>query len=155
MSIEPRSRSGEPLLELAGVCRSFGGVVALQPTTLSVVPGEVLGLVGENGAGKSTLIRLISGVLGPDAGELRWRGNRVVLDSPRRAIDLGIATIHQELEYCGHLSVAENMMLGETWPTGWGRWIDWPALREEARSRLERAGCDVAVDMEFSRLTAV
>ena len=155
MSIESPGHSREPLLELAGVCRSFGGVEALQPTTLSVVPGEVLGLVGENGAGKSTLIRLISGVLRPDSGELRWRGNHVVLDSPRRAIDLGIATIHQELEYCGHLSVAENMMLGETWPTGWGRWIDWPALQAEARNRLQRAGCDVAVDMEFSRLTAV
>ena len=155
MSIEPPSHSEEPLLELSGVCRSFGGVVALQPTTLSLAPGEILGLVGENGAGKSTLIRLISGVLRPDTGEIRWRGRRVVLDSPRRAIDLGIATIHQELEYCGHLTVAENMMLGERWPRGWGGWIDWPAMRVEARRRLERAGCDVAVEIEFARLTAV
>jgi len=155
MSIDPDSHSGDVLLELSGVCRSFGGVVALQPTTLSLVSGEVLGLVGENGAGKSTLIRLISGVLRPDAGEMAWRGRPVALDSPRRAIDLGIATIHQELEYCGHLTVAENMMLGERWPRGRGGWIDWTAMQAEARRRLERTGCDVAVDVEFARLSAV
>ncbi len=155
MSIESAERGTEGLFELSGVSRSFGGVVALQPTTLSLFPGEILGLVGENGAGKSTLIRLISGVLRPDSGEMSWRGRPVVLDSPRSAIDLGIATIHQELEYCGHLSVAENMLLGERWPRGWGGWVDWSAMHSLARSRLERAGCDVAVDIEFARLTAV
>ena len=155
MSIESPGHGEEVLVELSGLSRSFGGVVALQPTTLSIFPGEILGLVGENGAGKSTLIRLISGVLRPDSGEMCWRGRPVVLDSPRTAIDLGIATIHQELEYCGHLSVAENMMLGERWPRGWGGWVDWSAMQAEARRRLERAGCDVAVDIEFARLTAV
>ena len=129
--------------------------MALEPTTLAVVPGELLGLVGENGAGKSTLIRLISGVLSPDHGEISWQGHRVELDSPRRAIDLGIATIHQELEYCGHLTVAENMLLGEQWPRRWGGRIDWEAMRAEAGQRLLRAGCEVAADVEFSRLTAV
>ena len=155
MSTHVPLSSGSPLLELAGVCRSFGGVVALEPTTLAVVPGEILGLVGENGAGKSTLIRLISGVLSPDHGEISWQGHGVELDSPRRAIDLGIATIHQELEYCGHLTVAENMLLGEQWPRRWGGRIDWEAMRAEAGQRLLRAGCEVAADVEFSRLTAV
>ena len=67
--------------------------MALEPTTLAVVPGEILGLVGENGAGKSTLIRLISGVLSPDHSEISWQGHGVELDSPRRAIDLGIALL--------------------------------------------------------------
>jgi len=155
MSIHASSSSGSPLLELTGVCRSFAGVMALQPTTLAVVPGEILGLVGENGAGKSTLIRLISGVLSPDDGEILWQGRRVAFDSPRRAIDLGIATIHQELEYCGHLTVAENMLLGERWPRRWGGRIDWAAMRFEAGQRLQRAGCEVAADAQFSRLTAV
>ncbi len=127
----------------------------MQPTTLAVVPGEILGLVGENGAGKSTLIRLISGVLSPDDGEILWQGRRVAFDSPRPAIDLGIATIHQELEYCGHLTVAENMLLGERWPRCWGGRIDWAAMRSEAGRRLQRAGCEVAADAQFSRLTAV
>lgn len=155
MSIESPGHGEGVLFELSGLCRSFAGVVALQPTTLSIFAGEILGLVGENGAGKSTLIRLISGVLRPDSGEMSWRGRPVVLDSPRSAIDLGIATIHQELEYCGHLSVAENMLLGERWPRGWGGWVDWSAMQAEAGRRLERAGCDVAVDIEFARLTAV
>ncbi|MFP6766933.1 MAG: sugar ABC transporter ATP-binding protein [Planctomycetaceae bacterium] len=142
------------LLSLEGVCRSFEGVTALEPLSLSLAAGEILGLVGENGAGKSTLIRLISGVIRPNAGTIRWQGGPVSLNSPREAIDLGIATIHQELEYCGHLTVAENLLLGEPWPRRRGG-VDWAALQAEARRRLLDSGFDVPVDCEFSRLTAV
>ena len=138
MAIEKSTAAGAALLDLDGGCRSFEGVTALEPLSLSLVSGEILGLVGENGAGKSTLIRLISGVIRPAAGSFIWRGRPVRLDSPRDAIDLGIATIHQELEYCGHQTVAENQ-----------------ALEAEARRRLLDSGFDVPVDCEFSRLTAV
>ena len=74
MSTHVPLSSGSPLLELAGVCRSFGGVVALEPTTLAVVPGELRGLVGENGAGKSTLIDLLPLLREPSTGQILFDG---------------------------------------------------------------------------------
>ena len=145
----------EELLSLAGVCKSFAGVPALRPTSLSVATGEILGLVGENGAGKSTLIRIVSGVLPPDGGVMAWAGHPVALASPRDALELGIATIHQELEYCGHLSVAENLLLGQPWPRTWSGRVDWPSLFSQAREHLRHSGFDLPVECEFSQLTAV
>ena len=108
------------LLELDAVEKSFGGVRALKPFTWQLHPGEVVGLIGENGAGKSTLIRLLSGVHAPDAGFLRWRGEPVRFGSPHDALQAGIATIHQELAYCGPLTVAaECNVTGGASGGGW------------------------------------
>ena len=111
----------QSLLHLRAVEKSFTGTRALKPLDLSLARGEVLGLIGENGAGKSTLIKILSGVHSPDAGTIEWQGHPVHLSSPHDAINAGIATIHQELAYCGHLTVAENLLLGEPWPRHrWG-----------------------------------
>jgi ABC-type sugar transport system ATPase subunit len=89
-------------------------------------------LIGENGAGKSTLIKLISGVYQPDAGDFQWQGEPVQFASPSDSLAKGIATIHQELDYFGQLSIAENMLIGEAWPrTAWGG-VNWKALNAEA-----------------------
>lgn len=133
-----------PLLELRSVSKSFGGSVALRPVSLSIAPGEQIGLIGENGAGKSTLIKLLSGVHTPDTGEILWLDRPVHFRRPLDAMDAGIATIHQELNYFEKLTVAENLLMGERWPrTRWGG-TDWTALNAEARRRL--ADCELDLD---------
>jgi ABC-type sugar transport system ATPase subunit len=122
--------------------------------TLALAPGEVLGLIGENGAGKSTLIRILSGVHAPDAGSIEWRGRDIWFRSPRDAMEAGIATIHQELAYCGHLTVAENLFLGEPWPRHrWGG-VDWSRLHAEAAASLSRCQLeDIPTRRAFANLS--
>ncbi|MEX2287258.1 MAG: sugar ABC transporter ATP-binding protein [Planctomycetaceae bacterium] len=144
----------EVLLRMCAVEKSFGGVRALKPTHLELMHGEILGLVGENGAGKSTLIRLLSGVHPPDGGGFERGGLPVRFSSPRDAIDAGVATIHQELEYFSSLSVAENMLMGESWPRRrWGG-VDWNRLHYEARRRLNAFGLEISTHQFLERLTA-
>ncbi|WP_197440470.1 sugar ABC transporter ATP-binding protein [Polystyrenella longa] len=129
--------------------------MALKPLDLSLGEGEILGLVGENGAGKSTLIKLLSGLHSPDSGTIRFQGKPVEFPSPREALETGIATIHQELEYAAHLTVAENMLLGEPWPrTPWWS-TDWQAVHNIAQERLQSFGIEIATDAQFESLSAV
>jgi rhamnose transport system ATP-binding protein len=144
----------EPLLSLHGIQKSFGGIRALRPLDLELRAGEILGLVGENGAGKSTLIKLLSGVYRPDAGRVVWRGRTAGFASPHDALAAGIATIHQELEYFGRLSVAENMLLAERWPRRWWGGVDWPRLHQAARSRLAAFELEIPSDALFDSLSA-
>ena len=83
------------LLEVHGVSKSFGGLAALRDVALQVRPGEILGLIGPNGAGKTTLVNLITGLLKPDRGELRFRGTSLVGRAPHRIGRLGIARTFQ------------------------------------------------------------
>src|SRR5690606_1721078 len=106
-------------------------------------PGEVHGLVGENGAGKSTLMKILGGLLRPDAGEVRIGGRPVTIDSPAAATGLGIAFIHQELNQALHLSVAENIYLGRPPVTGPFRRVDWRAMQQGAAAVLERLGAQI------------
>ena len=103
----------EPLLALNGFSKSFGAVEALKEVDLELHAGEVVGLVGDNGAGKSTLIKAIAGAQPPDAGEARFEGQLVSLDSPQAATALGIATIYQDLALCDNLDVVANLFLGQ------------------------------------------
>ena len=99
-------------MELSGISKSFPGVKALDNVQLSLLPGEVLALLGENGAGKSTLMKILSGVYTKDSGVTRVFGKVVENMTPQKARDLGVAIIHQELNLCQHLTVAENIFLG-------------------------------------------
>ena len=103
---------GVPLLEARAITKSFGPVRALKGVDLSIVPGEVHVILGQNGAGKSTLIKLLAGVHGPDTGEIVWQGEPVSISNPVAALDLGIATMYQELDVVDGLSIAENIFLG-------------------------------------------
>jgi len=142
-----------PLLELQNLSKSYGTVPALRSLSCTVWPGEVVGLVGENGAGKSTLIRLISGVIPPSAGQMLWSGKVVQFASPAAALASGIATIHQELNSCAHLSVAENMLLGEAWPRGRWRRVAWTSLMREASRRLLEFDLDIDPRRPMHQLT--
>ena len=101
-----------PVLSLKGVSKSFGPVQALSDVDFEVRPAEVVALVGDNGAGKSTLVKTIAGIHPPDAGTISFEGNEVTIHGPSDAVQLGIATVYQDLALCDNLDVVENLFLG-------------------------------------------
>ncbi|MFU8947468.1 sugar ABC transporter ATP-binding protein [Mycetocola zhadangensis] len=106
------------LLEVRGITKAFAGVQALKGVNLTVRRGEVHCVLGQNGAGKSTLIKTLSGVHAPDAGEIVWQGEEITISHPIAALDLGIATMYQELDVVDGLTIAENIFLGHERSTG-------------------------------------
>ncbi len=102
----------DALLEIRNVSKRFGAVEALKDVSVSLAPGEVLGVVGDNGAGKSTLMKVISGAHPPDSGELRLAGQPASFASPRAARQAGIEMIYQDLALADHLDVGANIFLG-------------------------------------------
>ena len=104
--------SDTPLLELRGISKHFGAVIALHEVDFKVPPGRVTALVGDNGAGKSTLIKCVAGIYSIDGGELFYDGEEVSIASPREAADLGIEIVYQDLALADNLDVVQNMFLG-------------------------------------------
>ena len=100
------------IVELKHITKEFPGVKALDDVQFNLRQGEVLAFLGENGAGKSTLMKILSGVYAKDSGSIKIDGKEVEHMSPTKAQELGIAIIHQELNMCSHLTVAENIFLG-------------------------------------------
>ncbi|XAS68332.1 sugar ABC transporter ATP-binding protein [Micrococcaceae bacterium Sec5.7] len=137
-------RPGEPLVTLKNISKSFGPVTVIKGVTVDVYPGKVQVLLGENGAGKSTLIKIMAGVYQPDSGQILIGGKAVTLPNTRAAEAHGIATIHQELNLVGSMSIAENIMLGRT-PKKFGM-VDRRELRRQAKAALDRIGLQVDVD---------
>jgi D-xylose transport system ATP-binding protein len=123
-----------PLLELRGITKRFGAVRALNGVDFRVMPGEVVGLVGDNGAGKSTLVKVISGIQPSDDGEYLWDGASTRVISPQDATALGIATVYQDLALCDNLDVVENLFLGRE-PTSGGL-LDEVAMEDKANDLL-------------------
>ncbi len=105
--------SDEPILSLTGISKNFGAVSALTDIDLEVHAGEVVALVGDNGAGKSTLVKTLAGVIRPTSGEIRFQGRPVTMNGPSDALDLGIATVFQDLALCENLDVVANIFLGQ------------------------------------------
>ncbi|XXS76577.1 sugar ABC transporter ATP-binding protein [Sorangium sp. So ce131] len=122
--------------------KRFPGVLALRDVSLALGRGEVLGIVGENGAGKSTLMKILAGVVAPDAGDVLLDGRPVALGSVRDALARGIALIHQELNLAENLDIAANIFLGRE-PRRGGL-IDEGRVEREARAVLARVGLDHA-----------
>ncbi|MEA2594233.1 MAG: ribose transport system ATP-binding protein [Thermomicrobiales bacterium] len=140
-----------PVLELRGVSKRFPGVVALDDVSFDLRPGEVHVLVGENGAGKSTLVKILSGIYQPDAGEFLLDGKPVVLRDPHSAQQLGISTVHQELNLIPHLDVGRNIFLGREPMRGAGV-IDWARLYRDARVPLAALGIDLDPRTQVRRI---
>jgi ribose transport system ATP-binding protein len=140
----------EPLVTLKNISKSFGPVKVIKDVTVNVYPGQVQVLLGENGAGKSTLIKIMAGVYQPDSGQILIKSEPVTLGNTRAAEAHGIATIHQELNLVGSMSVAENIMLGRT-PKKFGM-VDRSELRRQAKSALDRIGLRVDVDTPVGEL---
>jgi ribose transport system ATP-binding protein len=108
-----------PRLEMRGISKRFGATVALDNVSIAVGPGQVMALVGENGAGKSTLMKVLSGAIEPDSGEMHLEGRIYKPQNPLDAREAGVAMIYQELSLAPHLSVEENIVLGME-PHKWG-----------------------------------
>ena len=110
----------EPILKARGLVKRFGRVVALDHCDFDLMPGEILGVIGENGAGKSTLIKATSGAISADDGEIWLEGQKVSFTSPIAARDAGIETVYQTLAMSPALLIADNMFMGrEIRKQGW------------------------------------
>jgi rhamnose transport system ATP-binding protein len=135
--------STEPIVELKGVAKHFGGVQALRGVDFRLFPGEVHALVGENGAGKSTLVKILAGIHKPDAGVLKIGGEVMELRSPTQAQELGIAVVQQEPMLFPDLDVAENVFMGRHPRDRFGR-VDWKRMYREVDQLL--ASLHVSLD---------
>src|SRR6516165_3623013 len=129
---------------MLGVSKAFPGVRALDRVDFRVQSGEVHALMGENGAGKSTLIKIMTGALRGDEGEIRIDGEAVEIGSTGQAQALGIGTVYQEVNLVPTMSVTRNLTLGRE-PRRFGL-ISWRAARERARERLKRLNIDIDVE---------
>lgn len=140
------------LLSVENLSKRYPGVQALDRVSLTVEPGEILGLVGENGAGKSTLIKILAGAVNADSGTIRWEGRPRQLGSVGDARRLGLAFIHQELNLIPYFDAAENIFLGHPYPRrGWGQ-IRWRSLRSRAEGILAGLGVEVPMGVPVARL---
>ena len=141
----------DPLLTMHGVVKSFGGVQALRGVDFDLQRGEVHALLGENGAGKTTLMNILSGVIGPDHGEILIDGAAVRFNDPRAAQAAGVATIFQELDLVPSLDVTANLFLGRELTRAGV--LDRAAMRLGAKSRLDAVGVDIDVDQSVGELS--
>jgi simple sugar transport system ATP-binding protein len=137
--------SAAPLLAARDVRKSFGAIEALSGVSLTVHAGQVTCLLGDNGAGKSTLIKIISGVLRPDAGEIRLAGELATFRSARDALDRGIATVYQDLAVVSVMPIYRNFFLGREPETGRGifRRLDKNKAIRVASEEIARIGIEV------------
>jgi galactofuranose transport system ATP-binding protein len=140
------------VLELSGIGKQFAGTQVLRDVKLRLYPGEIHALMGQNGAGKSTLIKVLTGVIEPDGGQMLLGGRPVWPKSPLAAQKLGISTVYQEVNLCPNLSVAENIFAGRYPRCGLaqGFRIDWAAVHRGAREVLARVGLDIDVERLLS-----
>jgi galactofuranose transport system ATP-binding protein len=133
------------LLNATGIDKRFGAVSVLEGVQLTLRAGEVHALMGQNGAGKSTLIKILTGVIAPNAGTLALDGAPIAPATPIAAQRLGISTVYQEVNLCPNLTVAENIFAGRYPRRGWGglKAIDGPRMVRETRALLTRLNLDI------------
>jgi ABC-type sugar transport system ATPase subunit len=129
-------------LELRGIVKSFGTIEALRGVDLQLRRGELLALVGDNGAGKSTLIKVLSGAVIPDAGDILVNGKRVAISGPEDSHRLGIEMIYQDLALFNNLDVADNIFVGRE-RKRFGMFLDRNRMWREAAEILGRMDVDI------------
>ncbi|MBR9842176.1 MAG: ABC transporter ATP-binding protein [Rhodobacteraceae bacterium] len=132
-------------VELRGITKRFGPVVANDGINLQIRAGEVLGLLGENGAGKSTMMNILSGLYAPDTGDILINGKKVVFEDPGDGIAAGIGMVHQHFMLVPVFTVAENVILGVE-PTGRFDYLDLKTARKQVRDINDRYGLEVDPD---------
>ncbi|WP_119696726.1 sugar ABC transporter ATP-binding protein [Microbacterium halotolerans] len=133
------AETAELALDVRGITKHFDGVQALGGVDLEVRAGEVHALLGENGAGKSTLIKVVTGVHGQDAGEVRVGGERAEFSDVKAANRAGVVALYQELSIIETITVAENIALAKGAPSAGGI-VNWNEMRREAQRQLDRLG---------------
>ena len=138
-------------LKVEGVRVQFGGTIALDGVDLAVYPGEVLALIGENGAGKSTLMKVLSGVVRPQTGNMVLDGQTYAPQNPKEARSRGVAMIYQELALAPSLTVRENIFLGME-PTK-SRLLDKKQMKDRATTALLELGHKVDIDRRVNTLS--
>ena len=122
------------ILELENVSKHFGAIHALNDISLSLEPGEVVGLMGDNGAGKSTLVKIIAGNFRPSHGTMRMEGSELIMHRPVEAREHGIEIVHQDLALCDNLTAAANVFLGREVRKGFGPFsvLDYASMYQRA-----------------------
>jgi simple sugar transport system ATP-binding protein len=122
------------VLELTNISKHFGAIQAVNDVSLSIEPGQVVGLMGDNGAGKSTLVKMIAGNFLPSHGSMRMDGKEMVLHKPVEARQHGIEIVHQDLALCNNLTAAANVFLGRELRRGFGpfRILDYASMYKRA-----------------------
>ena len=134
----------EPVLRARGLVKRYGRVIALDECDFDLLPGEVLGVIGDNGAGKSTLIKAVSGAVDPDEGTIELEGTEVSFRSPIEARAAGIETVYQTLAMSPALSIADNLFMG--------RELRKPGLRGTIFRQLDRRRMETVAREKLSEL---
>ena len=145
-----RVATGDRLLDIVGLSKSFGTVRANRDISLHVERGEIVALLGENGAGKSTLVKQIFGLQTPDQGTIAIKGDAAPIKDPKDAIRRGIGMVHQHFQLVPVMTVAENMILGHE-TTRHGQ-LDLEGARQLVRELSEKHGLAVDPDAEIEDL---
>jgi len=138
---------------MENICKSFPGVRALDNVSFEVLPAEVHALMGENGAGKSTLMKVLAGAYHADSGSIYLDGKLITIDSPQRAMELGINIIYQEFNLVPHLSVAENIYLGREPQAAVPGFVNSKKMREDAQEVMDNLGAQIDVRTLVHRLS--
>ncbi len=144
-TMSEQTTGGTPLLQLNDIAKFYGNIIALQGVTTEVRAGQVTCVLGDNGAGKSTFIKILSGVHQHDEGEFLLEGEPVRFNSPRDALDRGIAAVYQDLAMVPLMSVWRNFFLGDEptkgrWPF---EWIDKRKAKRIAKDEMAKMGIDI------------
>jgi len=140
------------VLEVDGLRKKFGATTALRDVSLQLQENEVLALLGDNGAGKSTLIKILSGVVKPDAGEIKIDGEPVDIHSPHDARELGIETVYQDLALFDNTSAVGNFFAGRE-KTKFLGWVDDKAMKRETDELIERLEVNLPKDGEVGLMS--
>ncbi len=139
------------VLEISGVEKKYPGVVANQDVSLQVREASIHAIIGENGAGKSTLMKILYGLIKPDAGSIQAFGNEVNLKSPQDAIALGIGMVHQHFKLADNATVLENVILGSE-PTHFGFLVKYDEAREKLKEISRNYGLGIDPDESLANL---
>lgn len=148
----------EHLLELKDINKSYNSISVVKDITLFLDKGEILGILGENGAGKSTLVKIISGAIQADSGEIYMDGNKVNIRSPKDAKNCGISVVHQDLNLFEEMSVAENICFGNYPSVLWHlskliSIINWSKIYKSGRKLFEEYGHNISLYKKVKKLS--